>query len=141
MMEKQKSLLRLSYDKACNSYLLAFCRNYGFVSKTEKVSTEALNDMWILGAPGTFANVGDYYVAFEDIQTCVDMNIPFREFDRWYSYNLTLSGIDSSIPDICLNSWLAGAPRLSRKQIFSLKCAADKRDKANAEFQHTIDNL
>ena len=131
----------MAFDKVCNSYLLAFCRNYGFFSKTEKVSSQVLNDMWVLGAPGTFANVGDYYDTLEDMQTCVDLNIPYREFDRWYSYNLTLSGIDSSIPDICLNSWLAGAPRLSRKQIFSLKTAADKRDEAAAELQQAIDNL
>lgn len=141
MNEKQKNKLKQNYQNACNAYLKTFGLNYKLFSREDVLSPEDLTNMWILEEPGTIAEICDYSVNMEEIILCVDENVPFNEFERWYQYNLDLSCIDISVPRINLKSWLGGCPRKTQKQIDEMIKTADKKNIAYSEFQKALDDF
>lgn len=141
MNEKQKNKLEQDYKNACNAYLKAFGLNYELFSNEDSPSSESLTNMWVLEEPGTIAEICGYFVKMEEIILCVDKNVPFNEFERWYQYNLDLSCIDISVPKINLRSWLGGCPRKTQKQIDGMIKAAEKKNIAYSEFQKALDDF
>ena len=122
MNKAHKELLKKNYEKACNEILKAFCSTY---------ELQYEENAWVAGDVGTIAEVGDYYIDFQDMKYMLDNDIAFEEWLRWYDYCLDAHDLGLDTPHF--TSWHKGCSRLTKEQIQGIK---DKR----RELEELIDS-
>jgi hypothetical protein len=81
-MGKQQILkLIAAYEKAVESYAIAFCEKHGFDLKDAD---------WVNNEPGTILCVADYFFDFREIKYDIDNDVPKEMMIRYYDYCLDL---------------------------------------------------
>lgn len=73
-----KNTLKERYENLCNEYLKRFC---------EKQEMD-FDDGWVGGTVGGIANIGDYYLSFDDIRLDIDTNQPKGVILSYYDHIL-----------------------------------------------------
>lgn len=111
-MDKYRSILKNSFEDACNAYLRAFCDKHGY-------DYEDARDSWAAGDVGGIAMCGDQFVSMETIRTDIDMDAPEGEFLKWYDYCSELGMLD--LPSMTFRNWLLGCPRMPRESIDNIR--------------------
>lgn len=85
------------YDLACNSVLFKFVEKYFCDAETE------LEDIEVDPVGGQIDgcyNIGDYYIGFDDMLTCLRMKIPEKTFFAWYDHALEAAMEDKTYANL-----------------------------------------
>lgn len=119
-----KELLRINYQRACNSYLNALAKMWDW--------DIAYYGYWIgdeIG--GVYAYGEEYFLSMEDIIYCVNEGVSEDEFSQYQDYNVRVGFL--GLPHINLQSWHKGAPRVSQELLKSIEQAKDKLEEGMKE--------
>lgn len=129
---KNKSLLALNFNIACNDYVKALCKMYDF---------DYDEAYWIGDEVGGILDIneGEYVFGLLEIIYIVDNNIEYETFDAWYTYTLRLSMIDANIPLPNLKSWCKGCPRKTKEELAELERLHNNVINAKELLQDYID--
>ena len=115
--------IKEAFESVCEEYLIVFCYMYDLGYE---------KDAWVAGEPGTVANIGDYFVNFDDIRYCVDNCLGWDDFIGNYDYNLEASYL--GLPYINLPSWVKGCQRPTKEEIQKLRAMKDDFLKQAEEY-------
>lgn len=94
---KNKFSLQARYNHLADLYVAAFCTLMGIDG----------SDMFWVGDEKKIAFIGDYVVSYEDIRTCVDNNISFEDFAKWYDYCIETATKDCEATTPSLLNWVS----------------------------------
>lgn len=122
--------LKELYNKVVEEYCIEFCKKYDFDDYDAS--------MWVSDDIGGVLCVSDYFINFSDIKYCIDNNVSWKDFVRWYDYCIDLGMIDTSLPMPNLNSWIHGCPRMSLDDINRLKSAKEAVEEAKRRFEEEV---
>lgn len=130
---KNKNSLNKLYNDVVDDYVRIFCSEYGL--------EEYNHSMWVADEIGGILCASDYFINFRDIKYCVDNDVPWQEFVKWYDYCLDLGIIDTEISTPNLDSWVHGCPRMSTEEIKRLKSAKNFVEDAKDNLKKEIINV
>lgn len=108
--------LRFNYDKACNDYLEAFCKQY------ELDYDNKGNKMWVGCEPGGLVDFEDMCFGMPEITLCVDKKITWDEVLEWTDYNSDAAYL--GLNSINLQSWFMGyrgTPKEKREELKAMR--------------------
>ena len=131
---KNKSLLALNFNIACNDYVKALCKMYDF---------DYDEAYWIADEVGGILDIneGEYVFGLLEIIYIVDNNIAYEMFDAWYTYTLRLSMIDENIPLPNLSSWCKGCPIKSEEEICKIEALKAKLQEAETLLEESLNKF
>lgn len=124
----KKEQLQKEYDRIITAYVNEFINLYDFEGVED-------NYYWIADQIGGMIDICDYVIGFDDIKYCVDNEVSFEDFNEWYEYGLKISTFEH-VPQLSLDAWCKGAPRLSTEQITDLNQRANRIE----ELKHELEN-
>lgn len=122
--------LKELYNKVVEEYCTEFCKKYGFDDYEQS--------MWVTGEIGGILSVSDYFINFNTIKFCVDNNVSWYEFVKWYNYCIDLGQIDTNLQTPNIDSWVHGCPRMSLDDIKRLKDAKNSVEEAKKRLEEEI---
>jgi len=92
--------LRDKWKKVCNEYLEKFMRKHEYC--------EDINNIWVADDIGEIANIGDMFIAMNDIRYDLDNDVPEDYFEKWYWKRL--DRYEMGIPYMNYASFCKGCP-------------------------------
>ena len=134
--------IKEQWREVSDEYLKAFC---------ERVGISIGDAGWIGDAPGTIAQIGDYFVGIHEMRYLVDNNISPDVFFKWYGYSLDIHTLQeeyheierfTSLRDINFESFAKGAPLpYSEAEIKKMGDSLKRMRAAQEEFVKEFKNL
>lgn len=128
--KKMEKNLKKDFENAVDAYLKAFCEMY---------ELQYDEDCWVGREPGTVAEVGDYFLGFDDIRRCVDEGYEWDEVVEWYDYCVEAGMYGIATPN--LKSWMMGCPHLNGPEMERIRAAKRRVSEAEAAFEAEIREL
>ena len=122
-MDKDTNTLREAYNKACEAYLDALLRLWGW---------SRAYGFWVGDAVGETYCCGDYVLRMDEILYCVTNKVTLDVFLAYSDYNHRANSL--GLHAVSLKAWCQGCPRVSELELTEL-------ERLKEDFMEQIDKL
>lgn len=136
MNKEKKAVFHIAYETLMDQYAEEFEKLFRDDSGVYLPLGE-----WISRDGKGVYEINDYYISYEDMRTCIDNDLSFKEFDTWYQYCMRLICIDTAIKTPTLKEWVEGCDLLKEDEIKEIEDSFKQLQNAELEFNKSMDEF
>lgn len=138
--DKKEKTLSERYMDICNEYSVEFVRRYYHDGVDDIGYAHGIESWWVADKPEVFY-VNDDWFNLRDIMYAIDNNIEEVTLVGWYDYCSDVWSLDDNIKTPTLEEWCNGCERISKDDLFNLRCLHNEINKAKADFEEELEKV